>query len=238
MALLSFRHSSIASGETEWVPYISQAQALVKAQLDRFAGVPPTTITATAATGGLKPQERAAVGRGGPVASGSPAVNATPPGTKSISAEIPPHGGGGGSSGGSRSVDSAQRLGADSSSPVGVEDGGGTTVGRGSGGSSSGSLVVAPEAAQPSAKGSSGGDKPSLGTTSSSAATGAHGGGGGGGGEGGGGPFRFFQSVDGQKAFLHPLDMRQLLDDAERGLPLPPRIDAKVGKFDAQRAQD
>ncbi|CAN0297145.1 unnamed protein product, partial [Ectocarpus sp. 12 AP-2014] len=226
MALLSFRHSSIASGETEWVPYISQAQALVKAQLDRFVGVPPTTITATTATGGLKPQERAAVGRRGSVASGSPAISATPPGTKSISSETPPHGGG--SSGDSRSVDSAQRVGADYSSPVGLEDGGGTTVGRVSGGSSSGSLVAAPEAAQPSAKGSSSGDKPSLGTTSNSAAAGAHGGGGGGGGEGGGGPFRFFQSVDGQKAFLHPLDMRQLLDDAERGLPLPPRIDAKV----------
>ncbi|CAN0146473.1 unnamed protein product [Ectocarpus sp. 12 AP-2014] len=226
MALLSFRHSSIASGETEWVPYISQAQALVKAQLDRFAGVLPTTITATAATGGLKPQERAAVGRRGPVASGSPAVSATPPGTKSISAETPPHGGG--SKGDSRSVDSAQRVGADHSSPVGLEDGGGTTVVRVSGGSSSGSLVAAPEAAQPSAKGSSSGAKPSLGATSSSAVAGAHGGGGGGGGEGGGGPFRFFQSVDGQKAFLHPLDMRQLLDDAERGLPLPSRIDAKV----------
>ncbi|CAN0546713.1 unnamed protein product, partial [Ectocarpus sp. 8 AP-2014] len=154
-----------------------QAQALVKAQLDRFAGVPPTTITKTA-TSGLKPQERAAVGRGGLVASGSPAVDATPPGTKSISAETPPHGGGGGVSGGGRSVDSAQRIGADSSSPVGLEDGGGTTVGRGPGGSSSGSLVVAPEAAQPSAKGSSNGDKPSLGTKSSSAAAGAHAGGG------------------------------------------------------------
>lgn len=43
-----------------------------------------------------------------------------------------------------------------------------------------------------------------------------------------GGLFRFFQSCDGQKAFLHPLNMRQLLDDSEKGLPLPERIDAKV----------
>lgn len=40
--------------------------------------------------------------------------------------------------------------------------------------------------------------------------------------------FRFFQSADGQKAFLHPLDMRQLLDDAELGRPLPERLDAEV----------
>ncbi|CAM9744191.1 unnamed protein product [Ectocarpus fasciculatus] len=237
MALLSFRHSSIASGETEWVPYISQAQALVKAQLDRFSGVPPSTITATA-SGSLKPtQERAARG---PVVSGGPVVSANPPRTKST----PPRGsgGGGGGGGGSRSIDSVRRVGA-GSFPVGLENGGGgAAVGGVSGGSGGGggggnereSLVVAPETAQPSAKGSSSGDKPSIGTTSTRAPVGAHGGGGGGGGGegGGGGPFRFFQSVDGQKAFLHPLDMRQLLDDAEKGLPLPPRIDAKVLEVD------
>lgn len=45
---------------------------------------------------------------------------------------------------------------------------------------------------------------------------------------GSGGPFKFFQSCDGQKTFLHPLNMRQLLDDFEKDLPLPERIDAKV----------
>lgn len=47
-------------------------------------------------------------------------------------------------------------------------------------------------------------------------------------GSGGGGAFRFFQSLDGQRAFLHPLDMKQLMEDFEKGLPLPTRIDAQV----------
>lgn len=42
------------------------------------------------------------------------------------------------------------------------------------------------------------------------------------------GDFKFFQSADGQRAFLHPLDMRQLLDEADQGLPLPERLDAEV----------
>lgn len=181
-ALLSFRHGSIQSGETEWIPYVSEAQALVNAQLERYSYLPLSSPAATSkASSGRGPREQ----RAAAAAVEDDRVGSAPmPGTLADSTTSPKP----------AVVDSSACA-------------AGTTAG-----SSSGDV-----------------DKPGAGTAESGSITA----------DAGAstadavvtseaGLFRFFQSCDGQKAFLHPLNMRQLLDDSEKGLPLPDRIDAKV----------
>lgn len=184
-ALLSFRHESIQSGETEWIPYVSEAQAVVNAQLERFASLPPSSpATAARVSTSRSPTEHSAVagsaGGSAPIP-GTLAGRASPP--KPVvkdtpTAELNALSGAGSTSAGSSSND-AENVGAGAAESAPIA----------SAAAGAGDAVVASEA----------------------------------------GLFRFFQSCDGQKAFLHPLNMRQLLDDAEKGLPLPERIDAKVG---------
>lgn len=135
-ALQRFRVASIASGETEWVPFVSEAQASVAAQVERFSSAP-------AAAPVVEGKEKQALRQ--------------------------------------------QEAGGDDNRCE--KD------------------VVSSVENNPNPKALGGGG-------SGSAA--------------GGGAFRFFQSLDGQRAFLHPLDMKQLMEDSEKGLPLPTRIDAQV----------
>lgn len=167
-ALLSFRHESIQSGETEWIPYVSEAQALVNSQLERFSSLPPSspaTATRASSAGGLT-RDSAVAAEAGNVRTGSAPIAGKDAG----------------------STPSPKPAGNDSSD---MESGGvGTTESAPTATAAAGAAgeVVTSEA----------------------------------------GLFRFFQSCDGQKAFLHPLNMRQLLDDSEKGLPLPEKVDAKV----------
>lgn len=178
-ALLSFRHESIQSGETEWIPYVSEAQALVNAQLERFASLPPSSpATAARATSGRSPTEAAAssggVGAGSAPIPGKLAGSASPP--KPAVKDTHVLSIAGSTTAGSSSIDAEN---------------------AGAGTAESASTASAAGAGDPVATSEAG-------------------------------LFRFFQSCDGQKAFLHPLNMRQLLDDSEKGLPLPERVDAKV----------
>eukprot|EP00903_Cladosiphon_okamuranus_P015735 g14523.t1 len=168
-ALLSFRHESMQSGETEWIPYVSEAQALVNAQLERFSSLSPSSpATATGALSGRS-------------LSGFSAIAAEAGGVRAGSASI-----------------AGKVTGSTTSPPKPAAREGGDVEGVGVGAAESTSTSTA-------AAGAAGGGVPSE-----------------------AGLFRFFQSCDGQKAFLHPLNMRQLLDDSEMGLPLPERVDAKV----------
>lgn len=216
-SLLSFRHESIKSGETEWVPYVSQAQALVNAQLEQFSALPP--FPAANISSGYNPKTRPVAGTGG-VREGSL------PGLSYLGPD------------GEQKDDGA-------STHAGVEREDGSRGGsNGGGGNKDAPCVVVAEgvaAAEPGTKANTNTNSSrsnaedahhdvavvldsSTTTAAAGAAVSADTGSG-----GGGGPFRFFQSSDGQKAFLHPLDMRQLLDDVEKGLPLPHNIDAQVG---------
>eukprot|EP00752_Nemacystus_decipiens_P008402 g7512.t1 len=180
-ALLSFRHDCIQSGETEWIPYVSEAQALVNEQLERLSSsLPNPPAPAPRAESGRSP--RWDVGTGSAPVPGKVVGSASPhkpAGEDKFSAELhnpsSVSGTAAGSSSSSRS--DAEKVGVGVGMAESAPTGGG-----------SGDAVATSEA----------------------------------------GLFRFFQSSDGQKAFLHPLNMRQLLDDSEKGLPLPERVDAKV----------
>lgn len=170
-ALLSFRHESIQSGETEWIPYVSEAQALVNGQLERFSSLPPSSpAAATRALGGDVRSGCLPIPRklAGSTSTPKPAINEM--------------------------------------SVAGMNNDASATSGSGSSDMEGGGVVTAKSASIATAAGAA------AGAVVTSEA----------------GVFRFFQSWDGQKAFLHPLNMRQLLDDSEKGLPLPDRIDAKV----------
>lgn len=166
--LTRFRHESLATGETEWIPFVSQAQGLVNMELEHFA-----TATAAAAAASTKRRKDPRLQPPADVVSGDQR-HASP-----------------------RQEDSRQD----------VMDG-----------------VAARVRGDAAREGAEGKDNDSgVADTSSGVSSSAHDG------YGPGGAFRFLQSCDGQKAFLHPLDMRQLLDDLQKGLELPQRIDAEVG---------
>lgn len=192
--LHGFRVDSINSGETEWVPYVSQAQALVNAQLARFSSLPAAEAACAQrlpASQWLSVADRR-VGRG----------SEQELRLERRRAKVGDTGGSG-----AKSADSGSDGVARVSDRENARGGAGDEHDNDEGG----------EADKEQSDGASGGGAGAPGA-----------GGGRGAGVEGGNYFRFFQSCDGQKAFLHPLDMRQLLDDAEKGMPLPQRIDAPV----------
>lgn len=173
MALRRFREDSLSFGETEWIPYVTQAQELVRAHVEYFSRHSEVDAKASAAF-----------------------VDALLGGESSRS-------------GGDRLPLPKSPTSADARGNAEDESGGdqgehGVGFAKGAQ-ATSGKNDTSEKSGQETAKDAAGA------TTATPS-----------------GPFRFFQSSDGQKAFLHPLDMRQLLDDAELGMPLPNKLDAEV----------
>ncbi|CAM9897744.1 unnamed protein product, partial [Hapterophycus canaliculatus] len=198
-ALATFRHKSIASGETEWVPYVSQAQALVSTQLERLSAVVSSSSSPKAAVQGSQRPAGAGGARREQDAVKMTAAG-TPPRRHVAGKAKSPLASDGGRGTGTECDDEADAGAAASAAAADAHE---PSNERGNADASNGS----------NGGGSSAGNVDGVDASSAPA---------------GGGPFKFFQSGDGQKVFLHPFDMRQLLDDAEKGLPLPERIDAKV----------
>lgn len=201
-----FRVDSIKSGETEWVPYVSQAQALVNAQLARFSSLPAAEI---ACAQRLPASQRPPASQRLPVADRRVGQGSEQElRLERRRAKVRETGGSG-----AKSADSGSDGVARASDRENARRGAGDEHDNNEGG----------EAGKEQSDGASGGGA-GAGVPAGPPAAG----GGRGAGVETGNSFRFFQSCDGQKAFLHPLDMRQLLDDAEKGMPLPQRIDAPV----------
>lgn len=182
LALHKFRQECLSSGETEWIPFVTQAESLVHAQMERFGRISRTSGDEA----DTRPEHQ---GEGSCIVSSSGQKGTR---TKNASASAGSHGSLEGSSNGVANEDMQEHT-------VAMRITMGDMDGKGKGKDKD-------ESGQ-----SKGKDKKVAGASVA-----------------GSDPFRFFQSSDGQKAFLHPLDMRQLLDDAELGISLPERLDAKV----------
>ena len=221
-SLQRFRLESIASGETEWVPFVSEAQASVTAQVQRFSAI----LVDRVAPDELSPSSGAGAGAGAlprqPRQPRQPQQPLTPPAELS---RVEDH-----DQGQKRSEDEDKDKDEDRSTSGGGRDNGPRKGKRAPGEDADGGRGSNDHGGQ--GVESTGRDatlpKEEVTVTEGVAAAG--------GGRSGGGPFRFFQSLDGQRAFLHPLDMRQLLDDVDKGLPLPNRIDAQVRSVPSEKA--
>ncbi|CAM9180499.1 unnamed protein product [Scytosiphon promiscuus] len=243
-ALMTFRHKSIASGETEWVPYVSQAQALVNTQLERLSSVVSSRSSSSSSSSkAAKSDQRPVAAAGGGFRGRHEEVKKTAGGGtpsrrsgagKAKGSRLPDGGAGDTSGGGGNGVcppgrgnssgSNGDGIGEDEVSPSpqvgtsGDEDVDARLTASGEEGGARDPKVKGNASVNITSNDSSSGHRNVDGGDTSPAPAGAP----------GGGPFKFFQSGDGQKVFLHPFDMRQLLDDADKGLPLPDRIDAQV----------